>query len=49
MQFFKDEGLKVYEPDRIAFRDYAQQKYLESEFAASWPEGMVDRINALSQ
>lgn len=49
VQFFKDEGLKVYEPDRIAFRDYAQQKYLESEFAASWPEGMVDRINALSQ
>lgn len=49
VQFFKDEGLKVYEPDRIAFRDYAQQKYLESEFAASWPEGMVDRINALAE
>ena len=48
VQFFKDEGLKVYEPDRIAFRDFAQQKYLESEFAASWPEGMVDRINALA-
>ena len=49
VQFFKDEGLKVYEPDRIAFRDFAQQKYLESEFAASWPEGMVDRINALAE
>jgi TRAP-type C4-dicarboxylate transport system substrate-binding protein len=48
VQFFKDEGLKVYEPDRIAFRDYAQKKYMESEFAASWPEGMVDRINALA-
>lgn len=49
VQFFKDEGLKVYEPDRIAFRDYAQQKYLESEFAASWPEGMIEKINALSE
>lgn len=49
VQFFKDEGLKVYEPDRIAFRDYAQKKYLESEFAQSWPEGMVDRINALAE
>ncbi len=49
VQFFKDEGLKVYEPDRIAFRDFAQQKYLESEFAASWPEGMIDAINALAE
>lgn len=49
VQFFKDEGLKVYEPDRIAFRDYAQQKYLESEFAQSWPDGMIDAINALSE
>ncbi|OWU83155.1 C4-dicarboxylate ABC transporter [Oceanicola sp. 22II-s10i] len=49
VQFFKDEGLKVYEPDRIAFRDYAQKKYLESEFAASWPDGMIDRINALAK
>lgn len=48
VQFFKDEGLKVYEPDRIAFRDYAQKKYMESDFAASWPEGMIDRINALA-
>ncbi|WP_339771002.1 TRAP transporter substrate-binding protein DctP [uncultured Pseudosulfitobacter sp.] len=48
IQFFKDEGLKVYEPDRIAFRDYAQKKYLESEFAQSWPEGMIDAINALA-
>ncbi|SDT97562.1 TRAP transporter substrate-binding protein DctP [Stappia sp. ES.058] len=49
VQFFKDEGLRVYTPDRTAFRDYAQQKYLESEFAASWPEGMVNRINAIAK
>lgn len=47
--FFKDEGLRVYEPDRDAFREYAQAKYLESEFAASWPDGMLDRINALAE
>ncbi|MGF1630647.1 MAG: TRAP transporter substrate-binding protein DctP [Kiloniellaceae bacterium] len=47
VQFFKDEGLKVYEPDVDAFRQHAQQKYLESEFAKEWPEGMLDKINAL--
>ena len=47
VQFFKDEGLKVYEPDVDAFRNYAQEMYLNSEFAESWPAGMLDRINAL--
>ncbi len=47
VQFFKDEGLKVYEPDLDAFRQHAQQMYLESDFAKDWPEGMLDRINAL--
>jgi tripartite ATP-independent transporter DctP family solute receptor len=47
VQFFKDEGLKVYEPDLDAFREYAQQKYLESDLAKDWPEGMLDKINAL--
>lgn len=46
-QFFKDQGLKVYTPDLDAFRTQVQQKYLESEFAKDWPEGMVDKINAL--
>ena len=48
VSFFEGEGLKIYEPDRDAFRKFAQQKYLESEFAASWPEGMLDKINALA-
>jgi len=47
VQFFKDQGLKVYEPNVGTFREYAQQKYLESEFAKNWPEGMLDKINAL--
>jgi TRAP-type C4-dicarboxylate transport system substrate-binding protein len=47
VQFFKDQGLKVYTPDVEAFRKYAQQKYLESDFAKNWPSGMLDKINAL--
>ncbi|SDK01719.1 TRAP transporter substrate-binding protein DctP [Aliiruegeria lutimaris] len=47
VSFFEGEGLKVYEPDRDAFRKFAQAKYLESEFAGSWPEGMLEAINAL--
>jgi len=44
---FKEAGLKVYEPDLEAFRSHVQEKYLTSDLASSWPEGMVDKINAL--
>ena len=46
-QFFKDKGLKVYTPDVEAFRAHVQKAYLESDLAKSWPEGLVDKINAL--
>lgn len=45
--FFKEQGLKLYEPDVGAFREYAQDKYLKSDLAKDWPEGIVDRINAI--
>ena len=45
--FFEEQGLQIYTPDVEAFRQHAQQMYLESDFAESWPEGMLDRINAL--
>lgn len=44
---FKAAGLKIYEPDQAAFRDHVQKQYLASDLAKSWPEGMVDKINAL--
>ena len=44
---FKAAGLNIYEPDQEAFRTHVQEKYLASELAKSWPEGMVDKINAL--
>ena len=47
IDFFKGEGLEVYEPDVEAFRAYSNKKYLESPLSKDWPEGMVDRINAL--
>jgi tripartite ATP-independent transporter DctP family solute receptor len=47
VQFFKDQGLEVYEPDVEAFRKHVQEAYLSSDFAKDWPEGMVDKINAV--
>ena len=46
-EFMKQQGLEVYTPDVAAFREYAQKKYLESDLAKDWPEGMLDKINAL--
>jgi TRAP-type C4-dicarboxylate transport system substrate-binding protein len=46
-EFFRSEGLEIYTPDVEAFRAYAQEKYLNSSLSADWPEGMIDRINAL--
>lgn len=44
---FEERGLKIYEPDVAAFREHAQQMYLDSDLADSWPEGMLDQINGL--
>lgn len=46
-QQFIDAGLEINTPDVEAFRAYAQDKYLNSDLAKDWPEGIVDRINAL--
>jgi TRAP-type transport system periplasmic protein len=47
VSFLEGEGLDVYEPDRDAFRERVQQMYLESEYAETWPEGVLERINEL--
>jgi len=47
IEFFKSEGLEVTTPDVDAFREAVQEAYLESEYSADWPEGMVERINAI--
>lgn len=45
--FFKEQGMKVYEPDVAAFRAKVQADYLASDYAKSWPEGIVEQINAI--
>jgi tripartite ATP-independent transporter DctP family solute receptor len=45
----KAKGLKIYEPDLDAFRTTVQKAYLESDLSKAWPEGIVDKINALAK
>jgi TRAP-type C4-dicarboxylate transport system substrate-binding protein len=47
VEVFKGKGLSIYAPDVEAFRKHVQETYLASDLAKSWPEGMVDKINAL--
>lgn len=47
VSFLKEQGLDVYEPDVAAFREAVQKAYLESDMAASWPDGVLDAVNAL--
>ncbi|MEM1400241.1 MAG: TRAP transporter substrate-binding protein DctP [Pseudomonadota bacterium] len=47
--FLEENGLTLYEPDLAAFRSHVQEQYVGSEFAASWPEGVLEQINALGE
>jgi len=47
VDFFKGEGLDVYEPDKEAFRNHVLDAYKKSKYSAEWPEGLLDKINAL--
>ena len=44
---FKKAGLEIYAPDLEAFRKYAQEQYLKSDLAKSWPEGVLEKVAAL--
>ncbi|MBO9452210.1 TRAP transporter substrate-binding protein DctP [Tropicibacter sp. R16_0] len=46
-EYIRSQGVEIYTPDLAAFRDHVQAQYVGSEAAASWPEGVLDRINAL--
>ncbi|MGF1705203.1 TRAP transporter substrate-binding protein DctP [Enterovibrio baiacu] len=46
-QFFIDKGLRVYEPDLQAFQSTVQAAYLESDYSKQWPDGLLEKINAL--
>lgn len=47
VSFLKEQGLEIYEPDLKAFREHVQAQYVGSEFAASWPDGVLAKINKL--
>lgn len=47
MDEFKAAGLEIYEPDLATFRKFAQEKYLASDLAKSWPEGLLDKVAGL--
>lgn len=49
VSFLIEQGLEIYEPDLEAFRTQVQAQYAGSEFAASWPEGLLEQINALGE
>ena len=46
VDFFKQQGLQVTTPDVAAFRNHVQTVYQNSEYAKTWPKGLVERINA---
>lgn len=45
--YFKEQGIKIYEPDVSAFRTHAQEMYLNSDMSEDWPEGMLEKINSM--
>ena len=46
-EFIRSQGVEIYTPDLAAFRKHVQAQYVCSEFAATWPDGVLERINAL--
>ncbi|MCP1170659.1 TRAP transporter substrate-binding protein DctP [Limimaricola litoreus] len=49
VSFLEEQGLEIYEPDLAAFREHVQAQYLESDYAADWPEGVLEQVNALGE
>ena len=45
--FIRSQGVEIYTPDLDAFRTQVQAAYVGSETAASWPDGVLEKINAL--
>ena len=45
--FIRSQGVEIYTPDLEAFRNHVQSQYVGSEFAATWPKGVLEKINAL--
>lgn len=46
--FFEEQGLDVYAPDVEAFREHVLAAYLDSEFSANWPEGIIETLDSIA-
>jgi tripartite ATP-independent transporter DctP family solute receptor len=46
LDFFRKQGLEVNKPNEEAFRKAVQTTYDKSEMAQTWPQGLIERINA---
>jgi TRAP-type transport system periplasmic protein len=46
LDYFKSQGKKIYVPDLVAFRTYAQKKYVD-KYGGDWPKGALERINSI--
>jgi TRAP-type transport system periplasmic protein len=46
VDYLKAQGLQVVTPDLNAFRSSVQKAYGSSEYAKTWPAGLLERINA---
>jgi len=46
LDFFRQQGLHISTPDVAAFRAAVQTAYQNSEYAQTWPAGMLARVNA---
>jgi TRAP-type transport system periplasmic protein len=50
LDFLRDQGLDVYEPDVEAFREHVLSSYLEDESVTSqWPDDAVEIIQSLAE
>jgi len=47
VDYVRSQGLDVYTPDLAAFRSHVQGVYASSDYVNDFPEGVLDRINAL--
>ena len=47
VSFLVEKGMEIYEPDLAAFRSHVQNLYLTTSASDPWPEGVLDKINAL--
>jgi tripartite ATP-independent transporter DctP family solute receptor len=49
IQFYKDQGLKIYEADIGAFSKHVLDQYLKSDYAKTWDMDLFNRIQAMAR